>query len=320
MINALRELSAYQGAESEREHRRTLAELAQQRFAAEQQAMPGQMEGQRLSNLGKQQAIQFQPEIMRREAEKIKAAQQFQRDSLASRERIAEARFRGGPKAPTNYRYKPDGSLEPIPGGPADPNVAADAATRKKREEMAMQLPDAIASAQQGLSKIDAMIGDLDVDEDGKVISKGPRQAHPGFSGVVGISGIGSGFGLAGHIPGTATTDFKRRLDEIKGGAFMQAFQSLKGGGQITEKEGEKATAAITRMDKSQSEKEFIIAAREFQKTVRDAVERAAGKAVAPSQKGKQGSIGRISNDAHYNSLPSGTVFTAPDGSTRRKP
>lgn len=41
------------------------------------------------------------------------------RDQLASRERIAAQRGAAGPKAPAGYRFKEDGSLEPIPGGPA---------------------------------------------------------------------------------------------------------------------------------------------------------------------------------------------------------
>ncbi len=41
--------------------------------------------------------------------------------------------------------------------------------------------------------------------------------------------------------------DFNAMLDQVQGGAFLQAFESLKGGGQITQIEGEKATQAIVR-------------------------------------------------------------------------
>ena len=210
--------------------------------------------------------------------ERMQGQQGMARDQMAlARERMGQQRV------PPGYRMKQDGGMEPIPGGPADPVVAEDVATRRKRAEQAMALPDIIAQAEQGAGKIDAMIGDLNVDEKGDLVGGKLKKPHAGFHGAVGMSGIQSGFGLAGLIPGTDTTDFKRRLDEIKGGAFMQAFQSLKGGGQITEKEGEKATAAITRMDKSQSEKEFVMAAREFQDTIRSAVERAKGRISVPS-------------------------------------
>lgn len=53
---------------------------------------------------------------------------------------------------------------------------------------------------------------------------------------------------VAPVVPGTPQADAVGLWEQINGQAFMQAFTSLKGGGQITEKEGEKATVAITRL------------------------------------------------------------------------
>ena len=69
--------------------------------------------------------------------------------------------------------------------------------------------------------------------------------------------------------------DFDVRLDQLKGQQFLQAFESLKGGGAITEIEGKKATDAIARMDAASSEAEFTKAAREFQSVIRQGVARA---------------------------------------------
>lgn len=80
-------------------------------------------------------------------------------------------------------------------------------------------------------------------------------------------------------IPGTSAKDFDIRLDQLKGKQFLQAFESLKGGGQITEVEGKKATDAIARMDAAGTEEEFIAAAREFQTIIRQGVARAKQKA-----------------------------------------
>jgi hypothetical protein len=55
----------------------------------------------------------------------------------------------------------------------------------------------------------------------------------------------------------------------------LEAFEALRGGGSITEKEGEKATAARTRMSLAQSEKEFVTAAREYQDVIKVGVKRA---------------------------------------------
>lgn len=92
---------------------------------------------------------------------------------------------------------------------------------------------------------------------------------HPGKKLAVG------GTSVLPIIPGTDAADFQSRLKQVNGEQFLQAFQSLKGGGQITEIEGEKATDAIARMQKSQSEPEFDKSVKEFQDVVKKATQRA---------------------------------------------
>lgn len=127
------------------------------------------------------------------------------------------------------------------------------------------QLPKVLDTAAQTLADVDALIGKRDAN--GHLL-KG-QKPHPGFE-----SAVGAGLPLR-FIPGTAESDFQTRFDQIKGGAFLQAFETLKGGGSITQPEGEKGTAALNRMSLAQSEKEFVQAAREFQGIVRTGVERA---------------------------------------------
>lgn len=162
-------------------------------------------------------------------------------------------------------RWKLDGTQENIPGG-----------------EVEKANQTAVDSAARAIQNIDELIGKRD--ENGALVAG--SKAHPGFETAVGISGIQGGFGLAGFIPGTDTTDFKKRLDQLKGGAFLEAFNSLKGGGQITEVEGKKATDAITRMDTAQSEKEFVAAAREFSGVIEQGVRRLNSGAM-PTQTGE---------------------------------
>lgn len=64
------------------------------------------------------------------------------------------------------------------------------------------------------------------------------------------------------------------RLDQLQGGAFLQAFNTLKGGGAITEAEGRKAEQAIARMQRYQSEAEFRIALQDFRDAVNDGVKK----------------------------------------------
>jgi len=79
---------------------------------------------------------------------------------------------------------------------------------------------------------------------------------HPGLSDIVGVPNILTNpFGYT--LPGTGAADFKAREKQIAGKQFLQAFEVLKGGGQITEIEGEKVTEAMARLAHSQSEKEY---------------------------------------------------------------
>lgn len=76
-------------------------------------------------------------------------------------------------------------------------------------------------------------------------------------------------------MPGTQAASFDIAMKQLKGKQFLEAFESLKGGGQITQIEGEKATQAMSRMDNANTEQEFERAAREFQGIIRNGINRA---------------------------------------------
>lgn len=65
-------------------------------------------------------------------------------------------------------------------------------------------------------------------------------------------------------VPGTPQRRFGARANQLEGQAFLQAFESLKGGGQITEIEGQKATQAIGRLDTAQSADDYRAALNEL--------------------------------------------------------
>lgn len=147
-------------------------------------------------------------------------------------------------------------------------------------------LPKVITRAEEGMRLIDEMIGKQEVrDASGKVIQAATKP-HPGFQNAVGTTWLPG----ARFVPGTDAADFQARFDQVKGASFLEAFESLKGGGAITEKEGAKATEAINRMALAQSEREFVSAARDLQEVVRKGVANAqrkaggAGGAAAPTQ------------------------------------
>jgi hypothetical protein len=176
--------------------------------------------------------------------------------------------------------------LDPTVQAKLAASKAAGTTAGKAQAAAAIALPNAIATSESLLSKLDAMVGTPAVkDKSGKVINAGTAP-HPGFTGAVGMGRLQT-LGIPGVeqlIPGTPAADFKARFDEIMGGAFLEAFETLKGGGAITETEGKKATAAKTRMSLAQSEKEFLAAANEYKAIVKTGIERARKKAgEAPS-------------------------------------
>ena len=102
----------------------------------------------------------------------------------------------------------------------------------------------------------------------------------PGLSTVVGAPNPLQGrIPFIGNVVGSPAADFQAKLDQLGGKQFLEAFEALKGGGQITEVEGKKATSAIARMQTSQSEKAFKEALGELKGIVQRGVEGARSKA-----------------------------------------
>lgn len=174
------------------------------------------------------------------------------------------------------------GRVEPVtgPGGAPIVGAAADPALQgaiagaktgaqteaKSTTERRLAAPQAIAQGEQTVQLVDDLL------------------KSPGFKTAVGASRL---LGVQ-NIPGTSAKDFDVRLDQLKGQQFLQAFESLKGGGQITEVEGKKATDAISRMNAASSEAEFTKAAREFQSVIKLGIDRAKKNQGAPIEQPKQ--------------------------------
>ncbi len=122
------------------------------------------------------------------------------------------------------------GGFDGIPQG-VDP--------KKYREEMAKNaaesrknLPGVITSAQTVMTTLDKL------------------ESHPAFGRMIGVAKIpGTEFGVPRDLIPNVTegaNEFEALKEQVKGQAFLEAFKSLRGGGQITEAEGKKATEAIT--------------------------------------------------------------------------
>lgn len=97
--------------------------------------------------------------------------------------------------------------------------------------------------------------------------------AHPGKSQAVGTRS------MLPVIPGSPAAGFVARLEQVQGKAFLQAYESLKGGGAITEIEGKKAEQAIGRLSRAQSEEDFNQALSDLQDVVAVGLSRARRRA-----------------------------------------
>lgn len=142
---------------------------------------------------------------------------------------------------------------------------------------------------------------------------------HPGRATATGAS---SALDPRNFLPGTDATNFRTLLDQLRGGVFLQAFQSLKGGGAITQVEGQKAEQAIARLNQAQSDDEFLTALKELRDVAADLPGSIQRKLVAVSRAPASNTPpARPMTDADYNALPSGALFIDPDdGKTYKKP
>lgn len=153
-------------------------------------------------------------------------------------------------------------------GNPALANLPLktqiDLGAREAEEQLKAQraLPQAIQTAKETVETVDKLL------------------KHPGFESLV---GFGVPFATSRLYSGTPVAGANALLEQIKGKTFLEAFQTLKGGGQITEQEGAKAQAALNRMSASISEKDFKEAAFDFTSSIQAAIDRASKSAGKPS-------------------------------------
>jgi hypothetical protein len=150
----------------------------------------------------------------------------------------------------------------------------------ESQAQAAIDLPGAVATAKEQLRLIDELSN------------------HAGRKQI----GWHDFLGKAPLLPSSKGYDANNLLEQVKSGAFMTAFQTLKGGGQITEKEGQAATAAIARMDRATSKGEFDKALEDYKGVLRLGIDRASQKANQPAPFGFQGNQG-------WGQLPGGARF-----------
>lgn len=98
---------------------------------------------------------------------------------------------------------------------------------------------------------------------------------HPGLGAIVGpVDQFRPSWTM-----GDEGRDALARFNQLKGRTFLEAYQMLKGGGQITEVEGKKAEDAMARMDRALSVEDFRQALRDFMDAVQAGAEKLRARA-----------------------------------------
>jgi hypothetical protein len=180
----------------------------------------------------------------------------------------------------------PQGQLQPVnpnaprpaaapaaaPQGATPAAIESAAETRKAEEKSQREVTETIAK-EEGKKIVDMRIA-LPKTERAtasalKVIDD--VLTHPGFSDVIGMPNILTGIFSP---PTTDARNFKTKYEQLKGKAFMEAYNGLRGTGSISEAEGMRAETAIAALnDPYISEKEFKRNAEIFKTTLRNGID-----------------------------------------------
>ena len=172
-------------------------------------------------------------------------------------------------------------------GGPQiPPGVDAKTYRTKLAEEEAKALitaPRVVASGQQMLKALRDLKGDKALDNS------------------VGM------FSILQRMPGSDAYRVGTRVDQLRGMAFLQIYDQLRGAGQITEVEGAKGEAAFARIKSAQNAKDFRAALDEAEAFVQSIVSR-------EQKRIDRSKMPRLSSPQQMQQLQPGSRFIGPDG------
>jgi hypothetical protein len=169
---------------------------------------------------------------------------QRERDRLAAEFRAGRASEGGAAnRPPPGYRATPEGNLEAIPGGPADPATQVTRLDARERANREKTFPKANAAIQQVESTASTLEGDL------------RRLAnHPGLSGITGL--------IAGRTPAVtaAAREAQALFDKILARGQFNELSAMRaasptGGalGNVSNVEGERLRQAFGALNQTQS-------------------------------------------------------------------
>lgn len=161
-----------------------------------------------------------------------------------------------------------NGQVQNVPGAPqAAGNLQYGKTSGDKRATLETAAPIANATEsgkEQGKITTEAQANLPNVVSQAELANKVIDEtiSHPGLAANFGTSG------MLPNRPGSEASDAAALLGQIRGGAFLTAYNQLRGGGQISNTEGAKAEDAYARMTRAQSVDSFKKAARDYQNII----------------------------------------------------
>lgn len=241
-------------------------------------------------------------------AQKADAADEHMaiRTELALARMDADGRAADRNKAPAGYRHTVEGNLEAIPGGPAD-------------QKQQGQFNADTAAMTSSFASFDRLAA-----ETNKLLN------HPGLKGITGVRG------KLPNLPGGDAADAQALLDTIKSQVAFGVLQDMRnnsktGGalGAVSDSEGKRLEANLAALDRAQSLDQFKASLQQIitytdgaKDRMRESFNMRHQGSPSSSTNGPSAARGApvVRSREDLAALPSGTIFTAPDGSLRRKP
>jgi hypothetical protein len=259
-------------------------EFAARKRQAAMQEQLGQLQMQKMQKEIESGVATNDPAALRLANEYLAAKQSGDIERANAIEAFAKTREK-------NVMLTADGRYVPLGGMPEalgslefGKNYGGETATQQVRSQYEPSRAADIESAKYQATSMQEAMSNLPKIEDQSKIMKDlidEISAHPGLSAVVGMPNPLKGrIPLIGNVVGSPAADFQAKIDQLGGKQFLEAFETLKGGGQITEVEGTKATNAIAAMQTSQTEKQFKEELQKLKEVVDIGLQRARNKIV----------------------------------------
>lgn len=295
-LGAGRQSVAAQGQLQQEAMQRQQAEMAQRQQAQQYEAMLAQMPPEMAAAyrlLAPQEGAKALAGQRGREGLKRLEAE-LKQPTLTPLQREAAQLFPDDPGAQAAWikqqRDKPTGTQLTVNTGQQDTNWGQPPKdsvwARDERGQVVTERDPATGAMRPIVLPIKGSQGDVEAAANKAKAADAALRGHQTITGMLEHPGLDTAVGLSGQLDprnyvwGSEAQGALSYIKQVQGQAFLQAFESLKGAGQITQVEGEKATQAIGRLERAQSEKDFKAAAKELQGILARAYERSTGQPI----------------------------------------